>query len=205
MSLTTAVSEFSVDVLSRLGLPGVFLLMVLESALVPIPSEVVMVFSGFLVYKGLFGFVEAVMAGTLGNLVGSLVAYYLGLSAGRPFILKYGRYLLLSEHHVASAEEFFQRRGSLAVFLGRMLPAVRTVISFPAGVARMDAAKFSVLTFLGSIPWNTALVLAGYHLGENWAVIESHAPLLDTLGVGILALIAIYYFMRTTSRRKLNQ
>ncbi len=179
--------------------------MVLESALVPIPSEVVMVFSGFLVYKGLFGFVEAVMAGTLGNLVGSLIAYYLGLSAGRPFLLKYGRYLLLNEHHIASAERFFQRRGGLAVFLGRMLPAVRTVISFPAGVARMNIAKFAALTFLGSIPWNTALVLAGYSLGENWAVVESHAPLLDAIGVSILALAAVYYLVKTTSRRKIKR
>lgn len=196
MSITVAFSELAVRVLSELGLPGVFLLMVLESALVPIPSEVVMVFAGFLVYRGRFGLIESVAAGSLGNLVGSLLAYYLGLSAGRSFLLRYGRYLLVSEHHLLAAERFFQRSGRLAVFVGRMLPAVRTVISFPAGVARMSVRDFTVLTFLGSIPWNLLLVTAGYYLGENWWLVESYAPLLDALGVGLLLLLAACYFLR---------
>ncbi len=195
MGLTTLVVGFLVDLVAVGGYLGVFALMALESALIPVPSEAVMPFAGFLVSRGVFGFWEAVAAGSLGNLAGSLAAYALGARYGRPLLERYGRYLLIGEEELSRVEEFFARHGDAAVFFGRLLPAVRTVISFPAGMARVPLARFSLLTFAGSVPWNAALTYAGVVLGENWVLVEEMGGYLDVAVLAVLALLA-YLFLR---------
>ncbi len=189
MGVTTWLVGYLVAAVERGGYLGVFALMALESALVPVPSEAVMPFAGFLVSRGVFGFWETVAAGSLGNLAGSLAAYWLGARYGRPLLERYGRYLLISGEELDAVEEFFWRHGDAAVFLGRLMPAVRTVISFPAGMARMPLARFAALTFLGSVPWNAALTYAGVVLGEHWRLVEELGVYLDAAVVaGVVAL-----------------
>ncbi len=161
-------SAFIVATISTLGYAGVVLLMAIESACIPLPSEIIMPFSGYLVYKGQFNLWWVGVAGAFGCVVGSWVAYYAGLYGGRPFIEKYGRYVLLSRHDLDLADRWFARYGEVIVFASRLLPVVRTFIAFPAGVARMNMTRFTVYTFLGSLPWCLGLAYVGQVLGEQW-------------------------------------
>ena len=161
-------SAFIVATISTLGYGGVVLLMAIESACIPLPSEIIMPFSGYLVYKGQFNLWGVGVAGAVGCVVGSWVAYYVGLYGGRPFIEKYGRYVLMSRHDLDLADRWFARYGELIVFASRLLPVVRTFIAFPAGVARMNITRFTVYTFLGSLPWCLGLAYVGQLLGEQW-------------------------------------
>ena len=161
-------SAFIVATISKLGYAGVVLLMAIESACIPLPSEIIMPFSGYLVYKGQFNLWAVGVAGAVGCVVGSWVAYYVGLWGGRPFIEKYGRYVLLSRHDLDLADRWFARYGEVIVFASRLLPVVRTFIAFPAGIARMNMTRFTVYTFLGSLPWCLGLAYVGQVLGEQW-------------------------------------
>jgi membrane protein DedA with SNARE-associated domain len=161
-------SAFIVATISTLGYAGVVLLMAIESACIPLPSEIIMPFSGYLVYKGQFNLWWVGVAGAVGCVVGSWVAYYAGLYGGRPFIEKYGRYILLSRHDLDLADRWFARYGEVIVFASRLLPVIRTFIAFPAGIARMNMARFTVYTFLGSLPWCLGLAYVGQVLGEQW-------------------------------------
>jgi len=161
-------SYYIVATISALGYSGVALLMAIESACIPLPSEIIMPFSGYLVYKGQFNLWWVGVAGAVGCVVGSWVAYYAGLYGGRPFVEKYGRYVLLSRHDLDLADRWFERYGEVIVFASRLLPVVRTFIAFPAGIARMNMTKFTVYTFLGSLPWCLGLAYVGQLLGEQW-------------------------------------
>jgi membrane protein DedA with SNARE-associated domain len=161
-------SAFIVATISTLGYAGVALLMAVESACIPLPSEIIMPFSGYLVYKGQFNLWAVGVAGAFGCVVGSWVAYYVGLYGGRPMIEKYGRYVLLSRHDLDLADRWFARYGEVIVFASRLLPVVRTFIAFPAGVARMNMTRFTLYTFLGSLPWCLGLAYVGQVLGEQW-------------------------------------
>ena len=161
-------SAFIVTTISALGYPGVVLLMGVESACIPLPSEIIMPFSGYLVYTGRFSLWAVSLAGAAGCVVGSLAAYWVGMYGGRPFIEKYGRYVLISRHDLDLADRWFARYGELIVFTSRLLPVIRTFIAFPAGVARMNLTRFVVYTFLGSLPWCLGLAYAGQKLGEQW-------------------------------------
>lgn len=161
-------SGFIVAVISSMGYAGVALLMAIESACIPLPSEIIMPFAGYLVYAGRFNLWAVGVAGAVGCVVGSLVAYYVGLKGGRPFVEKYGRYILVSPRDLDLAERWFARYGEVIVFASRLLPVVRTFIAFPAGVARMNLARFTVYTFLGSLPWCIGLAYVGQILGEQW-------------------------------------
>ena len=160
------------NVYDTMGWPGVVFLMGIESAAIPFPSELIMPLAGWLLIEakgesiwmvGMAGFY-----GALGNLLGSWVAYWASYKGGRPFLKKYGRYLLVTQHEVDQAEDWFQKYGELTVFASRLLPVVRTFISVPAGIARMNFWKFSFYTFIGSYPWSLGLAYGGYKLGENW-------------------------------------
>ncbi len=170
--------DFITDEIARYGYLAVFVLMVLESACVPIPSEVTMVFGGALASPAFAGGgreLELLAVGLLGaaaNLVGSWIAYGAGYAGGLPLLRRWGRYLLVRPHEVDRAHEWFERHGEAAVFFSRLLPVVRTFISLPAGVARMPFGRFSLYTLLGCLPWSFALALVGYVLGENWAAAE---------------------------------
>ena len=161
-------SAFVVATISALGYPGVVLLMGIESACIPLPSEIIMPFSGYLVYTGRFELWAVSVAGAVGCVLGSLVAYWVGMYGGRPVIEKYGRYVLISLHDLDMADRWFARRGEVIVFASRLLPVIRTFIAFPAGVAKMNLTRFVVYTFLGSLPWCFGLAYVGQKLGEQW-------------------------------------
>ncbi|TSC93579.1 MAG: snare associated golgi protein-like protein [Candidatus Berkelbacteria bacterium Licking1014_85] len=169
---------------------GIFVLMVLESCGIPLPSEVTMPFSGYLVFQNQLNFWLVVFIGAFANLVGSLIAYAIGFYGGRPLIEKYGKYILLKKHDLQLAENWFAKWGRPTAFFSRMLPVVRTYISFPAGIAKMPIIQFSLYTFIGSLPWSWLLTLIGVKMGENWENIRQYFHIAD-----IAILIIIIYFI----------
>jgi len=185
---------------------GILLLMALESACMPIPSEIVMPFSGYLVWRdGEMSMLGIVLAGSLGCTVGSIAAYVAGFYAGRPLIVRYGKYFLITEKHLAMADKWFEKWGPKATFIARLLPIIRTVISLPAGIARMDFRKFVLYSFVGSVPWNLMLAYVGYSLGPNWRDIEDIFHQLDLVVIaGVVALVIwyVYRIRKNGSREK---
>ena len=194
-------SAFIISVISTLGYPGILLLMAIESACIPLPSEIILPFSGYLVYTGRFNLWWVATMGALGCNVGSIVAYYVGAKGGRPLLLRYGKYLLISHREIEMADRWFARYGQWTVFFSRLLPVIRTYISFPAGVARMNFWKFNVYTFLGSWPWCYALAYAGYELGEHWPTLEVYFHQFDVvIGILLLAGIVAYIWLHRKQR-----
>jgi membrane protein DedA with SNARE-associated domain len=161
-------ASWIVEIISAAGYVGVAVLMAIESACIPLPSEVIMPFAGYLVSVGKFSLVGAATAGALGCNIGSTVAYYVAASGGRKAFERWGKYVLIRHAEIEWADRFFARYGSATVFFGRLLPVVRTFIAFPAGMARMPMLKFQIYTFIGSWPWCYALAYIGYVLGERW-------------------------------------
>ena len=162
------ISAFIVGTISMLGYGGVVLLMAIESACIPLPSEIIMPFSGYLVSRGEMNLWLVGVAGAVGCVAGSMVAYWVGMYGGRPLIEKYGRYVLISPHDLDLADRWFAKYGEVIVFVSRLLPAIRTFIAFPAGVARMNIPRFIIYTFAGSLPWCIGLAYVGQKLGERW-------------------------------------
>ena len=188
--------RFVTETIGAYGIPAVFVLMLLESMGILIPSEAISPFAGYLVSEGRMTLLAAVTAGVLGNLVGSWVAYFIGLWGGRELWFRYGKYVGVRAHHLQIAEKWFDRYGELTVFVSRCLPVVRTFISFPAGTARMNLFKFTLYTLLGCIPWVFALTYFGYVLGENWGTIGDYLHYLDyAVAVAVLGLL-VYAFLR---------
>jgi len=196
-----------VAVISASGLTGIALLMAIESACIPLPSEIIMPFSGYLASTGRFSLILVATAGALGCNLGSSVAYFVGYRGGRPIIERWGGYILMSHQDLDQAERFFARFGSLAVFIARLLPVVRTFIALPAGIARMPQLKFQIYTFLGSWPWCFALAWIGYRLGQAW---ESDPRLravmhrLDLLVV-LAFVLALAWYVRRHWRRRIGR
>jgi membrane protein DedA with SNARE-associated domain len=166
--IIAALSAFVISVISAGGYLGIVVLMAIESACIPLPSEVIMPFSGYLVYTGRFNLLWVATMGALGCNLGSAIAYAVGYYGGRPLVEKYGSYILLSRHELDWTERFFARHGSITVFVSRLLPVVRTFIALPAGVARMPQLRFHLYTFVGSWPWCLGLAYVGMKLGERW-------------------------------------
>ena len=179
--------------------PGVVALMAIESACIPLPSELIMPLAGWMLIKeeslsAIYTLVAGVY-GALGNTIGSAIAYGVGMRGGRPFLEKYGKYILISRHDLDLADRWFNKHGSWAIFASRLLPVVRTFISLPAGIARMHFVKFLIYTFLGSFLWSVGLAYGGYQLGEHWEQIRTVMRPFDPLiGVLIVALIAFYIY-----------
>ena len=197
--------EFITSVISSLGYGGIFFLMILESALLPIPSEIIMPFSGFLASTGKLGSVGVILAGSLGNLVGSVITYYLGIRLGRAFLIKYGKYILFRVHHLVWTEQLFQKYGDKISFVGRLLPGVRTYISLPAGIGKSNFIKFVVYTLVGSIIWNSLLTYAGIQLGRSWQHIDKYSGYLDIIAVVTTAVFIVWIvYNNTKNRRKGN-
>lgn len=161
-------AHFIIATISASGYAGVTLLMAIESACIPLPSEIIMPFAGYLAHTGRLSLTGVAVAGAVGCNIGSAVAYWIGAAGGRPFIARYGRFVLLNQHDLDRAERFFGKFGALTVFIGRLLPIVRTFIALPAGIARMSQVKFHIYTFLGSLPWCYVLAYVGMKLGEEW-------------------------------------
>jgi membrane protein DedA with SNARE-associated domain len=194
--LVGLLAGFIVATISGGGYLGIVLLMAIESACIPLPSEIIMPFSGYLVFTGRFDLLLVATAGALGCNLGSAAAYAVGYFGGRRLVERWGRYLLLSRHELELVDHFFARFGGITVFVCRLLPVVRTFVALPAGIARMPQLKFHLYTFLGSWPWCYALAYVGFRLGEQWdkdprlrqAFHEFHL-----LIVGVLALSLAWY------------
>ena len=169
-----AVASWIMSVISSLGYGGVVLLMGIESANIPLPSEIIMPFAGFLVSKGELNLWLVGLAGAVGCAWGSALSYWVGAVGGRPLIEKYGKYILISHHDLDLADGWFKRRGEMTVFVGRLLPVIRTFISFPAGISRMHFGRFLLYSFLGSLPWSLALAYFGKELGDNWESLRGY-------------------------------
>jgi membrane protein DedA with SNARE-associated domain len=190
-------SGFVVATIAALGYGGVVLLMAIESACIPLPSEIIMPFAGYLVYKGEMNLWLVGVAGAVGCVLGSLVAYAVGMYGGRPLIEKYGRYVLISRQDLDLADRWFARYGEAIIFTSRLLPAIRTFIAFPAGVARMDLRRFIVYTFAGSLPWCLGLAYVGQKLGEQWNKNETLKTLFHRFDfvIGIIGLLAVVWWV----------
>ena len=192
--------DFIVNTVGDWGYLAVLLLMVPESACIPIPSEVTMTVAGLLAAEGKVNLLVVALVGAFANLLGSLIAYWVGATGGRAFIVRWGRYVRLKPHDLDRAEDWFKRYGDKAVFWSRMLPVVRTFISLPAGMARMDLKRFSAYSFLGSVPWCLGLAFGGYKLGQNWDKLANNVEYVSyALVVLIVAAIA---FLILRARRK---
>lgn len=187
-------TAFILSVIERTGYAGVFVLMMLESAAIPIPSEVTMPFAGFLAAKGVFNFWGVVLAGTLANLVGSWILWWVGRRGAREALLRYGRYVLISRHDIERGDRWFLRHGNVAAFFGRLLPVVRTFVSLPAGVARMPFKTFSLYTLLGSLPWSLGLAAVGWYLGERWAEFEAYFRKFSVL-IAVLIVFGVGWYL----------
>ena len=192
--ILTVLATWIVAIISSLGYGGIILTMAIESACIPLPSEIIMPFSGYLVFTGRFNLWLVGMAGALGCVVGSVPTYWIGLKGGRPLLEKYGRYLLISRRDLDNAEKFFNKYGPWSIFISRLLPVIRTFISFPAGVARMKFLPFVILTFLGSFPWCLGLAYVGKVMGENWDNLQAYFHQADIL-IGILIVAGIAWFL----------
>jgi membrane protein DedA with SNARE-associated domain len=183
----TGLSAFIIATIASLGYAGVLLMMATESACIPLPSEVIMPFSGYLVSVGRFNLQMVAIAGAFGCLLGSYLAYYIGASGGRWFLERYGKWVLIAPHELETADRFFARWGSAAVFISRLLPVVRTFIAFPAGVARMSLLPFTIYTLLGSYLWCLVLAFAGMKLGQNWKELAPYFHRFD----GLIAVLLV--------------
>ncbi|MFD1774745.1 DedA family protein [Paenibacillus rhizophilus] len=195
------ISETTLHLVDTMGIWGIWIGMILESACIPIPSEVIMLSGGWLAAQGSLSFAEVVVAGVFGNLMGSMIAYYVGVTGGRRLLDKYGKYILLNTHHLEQAERWFGRYGESTVFFTRMLPFIRTFISLPAGIAGMKAWRFAIFTALGCIPWDLALVYIGFKLGGNWTIVEQYLrPVSYAICVAVLLLL-VWWLLRRRKER----
>lgn len=184
--------DFIVQTVGDLGYLGIFFMMFLESTFFPFPSEVVMIPAGYLVYKGEMSMLMVLFCGISGSLAGALFNYFLAIYVGRAILIKYGRYFFIKESTIIKAEKFFAKHGHISTFSGRLIPAVRQLISFPAGLARMNLLSFSIYTTLGATIWVVILTLLGYYIGDNEALVKEY---LTTIIYTLLALIALGGFI----------
>jgi membrane protein DedA with SNARE-associated domain len=195
-SITDPIVDFAVNVVADLGLPGVFVLMLLESACIPIPSEATMLFAGFNVSNGEYSLVTVTLVASLANLVGSWIAYAVGYYGRVDILEKHGRKLHIKPSHLQAADRYFERYGSATVFFTRMMPLIRTFISLPAGVARMPFWRFTVLTFLGCLPWVFALAYIGREVGDNWTQWKDSLHYVDYAVAALIAIGVVYLVIR---------
>lgn len=193
------VVNFVVELVGNLGYMGIFLMMFLESSFFPFPSEVVMVPAGYLVYKGEMNMFMAIFAGIAGSLAGALFNYFLAIKYGRSFLIKYGKYFFISEETISKVEVFFKEHGHISTFSGRLIPAVRQYISFPAGLAKMNLLTFSIYTSLGAGIWVIILTLLGYFIGGNEALIKEYLRYIIIAILIALVAMGYWYYKRKTS------
>ncbi len=201
MGLFESLFMLFVKVIAVGGYWGVFVLMTLESMVAPVPSEAVMPFAGYLVATGNLDMTLVVVSSGFGSIVGSLVSYYVGFKGGKPVVLKFGKYLLLDIRHLEMTERFFAKYGEKTIFICRFIPVVRHLISVPAGIGKMNIARFSIYTVVGATIWNAILAYAGMWLGEQWSVIHHYSRYLDILVI-LLGVTAVVYFVRKRLRER---
>jgi len=205
--ITELISHIAVRILDSTAYAGAFLLMALESMIAPVPSEAVMPFVGFLVTDGKWNLWLALLATSLGSLIGSLLSYWMGYYGGKPLVLKVGKYLLLNRHDLELTERYFSKRqGVLTVFIARFIPVIRHFISVPAGMGRMRLLPFMAVTLIGATMWNGFLLVLGMRLREHWTVVQKYSHQVD-IAIVVLVVIGLIWFVRSRLRarkRKLN-
>lgn len=184
------------------GYYAVAILMAMENACIPIPSELILGFAGYMIYAGRMTFTMAMVAGMVGGMAGSYFAYYVGHYGGRPFVDKYGKYFFVKKSHVDIAQEWFDKYGIKAVFFSRMLPVVRTFISLPAGFAHVDMRQFFFYTFIGSLPWTALILFIGMMLGEGWKVMMEVGHEISLAVAAILVIICIVLYVQYKRKKK---
>lgn len=200
--LTEHLATYATAFIDKAGYPGIFLTMVLESMVFPLPSEAVMPFAGCKVYDGRFTFEFVVMASTFGSIVGSLLSYFIGKYGGKPFVDRFGRILLLNREDLAATERFFTKYGQATIFFSRFIPVVRHLISLPAGTGKMNLVKFSMYTVAGACLWNGFLAFCGFLLRKNWENVMHYSRYIDIAVVALLALGLYYFITKHLQRRK---
>jgi membrane protein DedA with SNARE-associated domain len=200
VGLEQRILDFISNIYLHIRWPGVILMMAIESACIPLPSEIIMPLAGWMLIKNLdisaFFVLLAGLYGAIGNLIGSIVSYAVGMWGGRPFIMRWGKYILISQHDLDRADLWFKKYGGQSIFVSRLLPAVRTFISLPAGITRMNFIRFCLFTFIGSFIWSAALAWAGFLIGEHWEEIRNVIRPFDWVILGILILAIAYYIYR---------
>ena len=194
--LHAAVATWILGIISSMHYAGIVLLMAIESACIPLPSEIIMPFAGFLVSKGEMTLFGIALAGAIGCVVGSIPAYYLGMYGGRPLVEKYGKYVLISHKDLDMADRWFANHGEIIIFIARLLPAVRTFIAFPAGVARMNMPKFIIYTFVGSFIWCWVLGYAGMKAGEHWEDLKVYFHEFHYVIIAAGVIFVVWYVRR---------
>ncbi len=195
MGITEFLATYITAFIDKTGYPSVFVFMVMESMVFPVPSEAVMPFAGFLIFEGRFSFFGVIAASTLGSIAGSLLSYALGYYGGKPAIDRFGKCLLLDRRDLAMTERFFARRGEIAILVSRFIPVVRHLISIPAGMGKMRLFPFSLYTILGAGMWNTILAVAGFYLRQHWDLVMHYSRIVDIVVLAILgALLAIFVY-----------
>lgn len=205
MNILHHLGDIAINWINSIGYWGILLGMILESACIPIPSEVIMPFGGYLVSTGHLNLIGVILIGTLGNVIGSLIAYAVGLWGGKRFINRFGKYVFLSKKHLDSAEKWFDRRGEITVFVSRILPAIRTFISLPAGIARMPLGKFLTYTAIGSVIWSAILAYVGYILGRNWENIQNILHPIAYIVAAIVSVIIVYLIVKVIKGKKASE
>ena len=201
MGITEAIAGFGTTVIGSIGYAGVFLLMVAESMVLPVPSEAVMPFAGFLAADGRLSAAGVILFATLGSIVGSLIGYIIGKFGGRPFVTGWGRYLLLDREDLELTDRFFRRRGSITILVSRFIPIVRHLISIPAGAGGMKLFPFILFTVIGAGAWNAFLTWCGWVLKKNWAVVLRYSHVIDIVVLALLAALVVLYVLRHVRRR----
>jgi membrane protein DedA with SNARE-associated domain len=202
VGITESIAAFGTHVIGSIGYLGVFLLMTAESMILPVPSEAVMPFAGFAVYESTLGWAGVIAAATLGSIVGSLIGYAIGRFGGRPFLSRFGKYLLLDSDDLAATERFFARRGSVTILVSRFIPIVRHLISIPAGMGSMKLLPFCVFTVIGAGLWNAFLTWCGFALKSNWSTVMRYSHWIDIGVVVLLLALVALYVGRHLRRRK---
>jgi membrane protein DedA with SNARE-associated domain len=194
--IITVIALWIMSVISTMGYGGIVLLMAIESACIPLPSEIIMPFAGFLVFKGEMTLWGVALAGAIGCVVGSIPAYYVGMFGGRPLAEKYGKYVLISKKDLDMADRWFDKHGDIIIFIARLLPAVRTFIAFPAGVAKMNMPKFIIYTFVGSLIWCWVLAYAGMKFGEHWVDLKVYFHQFHYVIIAAGVIFLVWYVRR---------
>lgn len=205
MGITEFLVQYIVAFINSTGYVSIFVLMMLESMIAPIPSEAVMPFAGFLVESGRFTFAGVIFFSTFGSIVGSLISYYIGYKGGRPLVERFGKYLLLDMHHLVLTEKYFKKRGDLTIFISRFIPVVRHLISIPAGMGKMNIVKFIVYTIIGAAMWNAFLTYIGIKLKEHWNEVLKYSSIIDVVIVAAMLIVCIYAAFKLRKAYKLRK
>jgi membrane protein DedA with SNARE-associated domain len=194
-------STMFLDFIASWGYVAIAVLMAAENACIPVPSELILGFSGYLIFAGQMTFTGALAAGMIGGMAGSIFAYLIGHNGGRAFVDRYGHYFFIKKSHVDTAQNWFDKYGLKAVFFSRMLPVIRTFISLPAGFAHVDMKKFLVLTFAGALPWTALILYAGMMLGESWKILTQIGHEASIVFVAVAALVVAVLYIRHKQKK----